>query len=233
MERKKQQQQKNPRGSQVWKARSSQTRRTDVFQMWPAAAGGTLELAGLHTGCFVRPLLLNSPLPLPGHASVSPPLAFEVRTRRRKQGAAIDFSSCIRAGMCRQPSLPLPVQVLHVVDEPCLGAAWPTGSEALYISRTSNISAKPPTRTGVGTLEPSGRDSFVSTCFRLIKMSTELMDRCLIRPVRFSTSATAKHSLCFCKVVSLNVKTIEQPSRSPTEQHSHAFWVGGMSYSLP
>lgn len=75
---------KNPWGSKVWKARSSQTRRTDVSQMWPAAAGGTLKLAGLHTGCFVHLLLPNSTLPLPGHASVSPPLAFEVRTRLRK-----------------------------------------------------------------------------------------------------------------------------------------------------
>lgn len=59
--------------------------------MWAVAAAGTLKLAGLHTGCFVHLLLPKSSLPLLGHASVSSPLAFEVRTRLRKQGAAIDF----------------------------------------------------------------------------------------------------------------------------------------------
>lgn len=85
---------------------------------------GTLKLAGLHTGCFVHLLLPNSPLPLPGHASVSPPLAFEVRTRLRKQGAAIDF---------------LPVLEQECVDNPppllCLPIPSLSKSSMLLMSR--------------------------------------------------------------------------------------------------
>lgn len=83
--------------------------------------------------------------------------------------------------MDNPPLLPFPVQVLHIIDEPCLGAAWPTRSGAPHPYRTNSILAKPPTTTGVWPLEACGRDSLVSTCFRLIEMFPELMDKCFIK----------------------------------------------------